>query len=111
MRRELARAGGGIRDRVFTPAEIAYCQSKRYPPRHYAARFAAKEAVLKALRTGAGEWSCWREVEVANGPRGEPELILHGGVKRLAGRRRVRRMLVSLSHTAQVAIASVILEA
>ena len=111
IRRELAREGRGFRDEVFTPREIAYCESKRYPARHFAARFAAKEACLKALRTGVdNSWSAWREVEVARGPRGEPELVLTGQVKRLAGRRRVRRVLVSLSHTSSVAMASVVLE-
>jgi holo-[acyl-carrier protein] synthase len=111
MRRELARPGRGFRDEVFTASEIAYCESKRYPARHFAARFAAKEACLKALRTGADrKWATWREVEVARGPRGEPELVLHGHVKRLAGHRRVRRVLVSLSHTPSVAMASVVLE-
>ncbi len=110
MRRELAR-GHGFRDEVFTASEIAYCESRRYPARHFAARFAAKEALLKALRTGADHrWSTWREVEVAHGARGEPELVLHGHVKRLAGRRRVKRVMVSLSHTASVAMASVVLE-
>jgi holo-[acyl-carrier protein] synthase len=111
MRREVAHGAGGFRDQVFTPAEIAYCESQRYPERHYAARFAAKEALFKALQVGAAQGSAWREVEVTNGRRGEPALVLHGGVKRLAGRRGVRRMFVSLSHTPRVATASVILEA
>ena len=109
MRRELGRPGRGFRDAVFTAAEIAYCDGKRYPARHFAARFAAKEACLKALGTGL-RGNSWREVEVANGPDGEPRLVLRGNVKRSAGRRRVKRALVSLSHTERVAMAFVVLE-
>ena len=111
MRRELARAGGGFRDDVFTVAEIAYCEARRHPARHFAARFAAKEAFLKALGTGVGSWPVWREIEVVNGPHGEPGLVLSGGARRLAGRRKVRRALLSMSHTGTMAMASVVLEA
>ena len=111
MRRELARPGHGFRDDVFTPREIAYCQSQRYPARHYAARFAAKEALFKALRDGANPAAAWREAEVIRGESGAPSLALHGSLGRLARRRRIKRVLVSLSHTATVAMASVVLEA
>lgn len=110
MRRELARPGQGFRDDVFTPREIAYCQSQRYPARHYAARFAAKEALFKALRDGANPTAAWREAEVIRGASGEPSFALHGALRRLATRRRIKRVLVSLSHTATIAMASVVLE-
>ncbi len=109
MRAELAR-DAGLADDLFTPAEIAYCSSQRYPERHYAARFAAKEALFKALRVRFGAAPPWREVEVVRGPGGEPGLILHGRVRALAAERHVARAFVSLAHTTDVALASVLLE-
>ena len=110
LRRELARPDGGFRDDVFTPSEIAYCAGKRWPERHFAARFAAKEALLKALGTGARRWSAWREVEVVRDGAGAPSLTLHGRVHRRSADLGVRRVRVSLAHTATVAMASVVLE-
>ena len=110
MRRELAREGGGFRDDVFTPGEVADCAGAGDPGRHFAARFVAKEATLKALGTGADAWSAFREVEVTRGRRGEPAIVLHERVKRLAADRGVRQVLVSFSHTARAATASVVLE-
>ena len=110
MTRELRRPGGGFVDDVFTPAETKYCASQRYPARHYAARFAAKEAAFKALGAGLADGLRWRDVEVGGRPEGAPYLILRGRAKRLARERRVQRILVSLAHTARVATACVVLE-
>lgn len=109
MARELGGEDRGFLDAVFTPSEIAYCESQRYPARHFAARFAAKEALFKAL-SGEGPPDFWRDVEVARDGDAPPRLVLHGRMKEAADRRGVRSVLVSLSHTAGVAAASVVLE-
>lgn len=109
MAKELAKEGGEFRDTVFTPAEIAYCEAKRYPARHFAARFAAKEALFKAL-AGSASRDFWREVEVTRTGEGPPRLLLHGQVKAAADRLGVTAILVSLSHTDSLASASVVLQ-
>jgi len=105
MARELAREGGGFRDTVFTTAEIACCESGAHPPQRFAARFAAKEAVLKALAPSGVRTLVWQEIEILTGERGEPLVRLHGATGRLAGERGVGAVRVSLSHTPGVAAA------
>lgn len=105
MARELARAGGGFRDTVFTAAEIACCESGAHPPQRFAARFAAKEAVFKALAPSGVQALVWQEIEIVAGERGEPLVRLHGSIRRLAGERGVGAVKVSLSHTPGVAAA------
>jgi holo-[acyl-carrier protein] synthase len=95
--------------RVFTPHEIAYCQPKRHRFEHLAVRFAAKEAVFKALGTGLSEGLHWTHAEVRNEPSGKPYLVLSGAAKDLADRLGVHTILISLSHSRQYAIAQVIL--
>jgi holo-[acyl-carrier protein] synthase len=109
MAKELQEEGAGFRDTVFTPSEIAYCEAKRYPAQHFAARFAAKEALFKAL-SGSASRDFWREVEVARTGDAPPRLLLHGCVKEAADRLGVKNILVSLSHTASLAAASVVLQ-
>jgi holo-[acyl-carrier protein] synthase len=95
--------------RVFTPHEIAYCQSKRRCFQHLAARFAAKEAVFKALGTGLSGGLHWTDAEVRNEPSGKPSLGLSGPAQELADRLGVDTILVSLSHSRRYAIAQVML--
>ena len=109
MAKELEGKGAGFRNTVFTPSEITYCEAKRYPARHFAARFAAKEALFKAL-AGSTSRDFWREVEVARTEGEPPRLLLHGGMKEAAARLGVKNILVSLSHTASLAAASVVLQ-
>ena len=109
MERELREGDARFRDSVFTASEIAYCEGRRYPARHFAARFAAKEALFKALSTRAPA-GAWREVEVARDGDAPPRLVLHGRVKAAADELGVKSALVSLSHTARVAAANVVLE-
>ena len=109
MARELEMEAAGFRNTVFTPSEIAYCEAKRYPARHFAARFAAKEALFKAL-AGPASRDFWREVEVARTGGEPPRLLLHGGMKEAAARLGVKNILVSLSHTDSLAAASVVLQ-
>lgn len=111
MTRELAREAGGFRDRVFTPAEIAYCDEKGRPAVHYAARFAAKEAFFKALGTGwRGAGPGWTEVEVVRDDLGRPEIVLSGDAARAAREMGAARIHLSLSHVAGLAAAVVVLE-
>ncbi|MFJ9583189.1 holo-ACP synthase [Streptomyces acidicola] len=94
---------------VFTERERAYCAGRpRRSGAHLAARFAAKEAVLKALGTGAAG-ADWTEIEVVNQVNGRPELRLHGRAAALAHRRRVRQADLSLSHVAGLATAHAVL--
>jgi len=111
MARELAREGGGFCDQVFTAGEIADCAMHRNPARRFAARFAAKEAALKALAIGLPDAGALREVEVRLSPGGAPCLVLHARLARLARERGVGRAHVSLAHEGGIAVASVVLEA
>lgn len=95
-----------LAERCFTPAEAAYCASKPFPPQHFAARFAAKEAVGKALGIGMTRW---REVEVVRG-RGAPTIALHGLYARRAAHLGVDRIHISLTHGRDTAIAFAIAE-
>jgi holo-[acyl-carrier protein] synthase len=98
-------------ERVFTAAERAYCNSRgAVAAEHYAARFAAKEAVLKALQTGWRGGIGWQDVEIASRDSGAPYLIFHGMVKELFDSSGATAAHLSLSHTSQHAIAQVVLE-
>ncbi|KAA0252067.1 holo-[acyl-carrier-protein] synthase [Acidobacteria bacterium ACD] len=109
MARELAGASG-FREELFTAAEIAYCETCRHPARHYAARFAAKEALVKALGPEAPAGVAWREAEVDRDGPGGPRLRLHGRLREAAARLGVRNVFVSVSHTDALASATVVLE-
>lgn len=95
----------GIVDDVFTERESEYCLAKRRRHEHLAARFAAKEAVLKAFGTGLARRMRWRDVEVVHDASGRPRVCLHGDVAVWAERRRVAALEISLSHTTDLAIA------
>jgi len=100
----------GFKERVYTPTEIEYCETKRHRPQHYAARFAAKEAFMKALGTGWQEGVSFHEIEVITSPNGKPELKLYGKTADIAASRNITSMFVSLSHLTSFAMAIVILE-
>jgi holo-[acyl-carrier protein] synthase len=109
--RSIERFGAHFLQRLFTQTEIAYCQRKtRTAAESFAARFAAKEAGAKALGTGIGCGVTWREIEVGREPGGRPTLRLHGRAAQLAAAAGVRRIALSLTHTAELAIASVTME-
>ncbi len=105
-----SRRGNRFRDRVFTHAVSAYCESVASRFASYAARFAAKEAAMKALGTGWAEGVAWREIEVVRSESGAPQLRLSGRalerMKEIGG----NRLHLSLSHSRQMAMAQVILE-
>jgi holo-[acyl-carrier protein] synthase len=112
LRRALSGpAGGRFRARVFTDAEQAYCEARqRGRFASYAARFAAKEAAMKALGTGWANGIGWRDIEVVRDGDDRPALALHGNAAALARRRGMARWLVALSHDGGAAVASVVVE-
>ncbi len=110
MRDKVSANSADFLDAVFLPAEIAYCQAKHHPAEHFAARFAAKEAVVKALADAAGTGSFWQDIEITNEEDGRPVIRLLGRVRETADRLGVRRVLVSMTHTRDLAAAAVVLE-
>jgi len=108
---EHPRTGPRFRVRVFTPGEQAYCERRgtsRY--QSYAARFAAKEATMKALGVGWGRNASWLEIEVVREPDGRPEVVLTGSAAAYAARTGVARLHLALTHTAGLALAQVTAE-
>ena len=107
MKVVLDARGTSLIKKLFTESEIAYCMSKKNSHEHYAARFAAKEAVSKAMQTGWSGRFRWRDVEVINNPSGAPKAILHDFVaEQLAG----CHVHISLSHTENTVVAFAIIE-
>ena len=106
----LARFGERFQKRMFTELEREYCNRLPHPPLHYAARFAAKEAFVKALGTGMSNGISWKEVGVANLPSGQPELQITGRALELLSKRQIVSTHVTLSHTHSHAAAVVVLE-
>jgi holo-[acyl-carrier protein] synthase len=110
IQRSIDRFGDHFLRRVFTDGEIEYSMSMKFPARHLAARFAAKEAVSKAFGTGIGKAMGWRDIDVRKKPSGEPFLVLSGPAQDLAARRGITSALITLSHTEHHAMAAVVLE-
>jgi holo-[acyl-carrier protein] synthase len=109
--REVLQRTPRFRERVFTTGERAYCDSHgAVAAQHYAARFAAKEATLKALQTGWRDGIGWQDVEIAAHDSGAPFLILSGRVKELFNSSGATAAHLSMSHTSEHAIAEVVLE-
>jgi holo-[acyl-carrier protein] synthase len=106
----IERFGERFLRRVFTDGEIRYCQSKANRIERYAARFAAKEAAMKALGTGWAGGVRWRDCEVSRTPGGRPTIVFHGKAAEFAAKMGVKNATLSISHTAEQAIAQVILE-
>ncbi|HUK40033.1 MAG TPA: holo-ACP synthase [Candidatus Acidoferrales bacterium] len=106
---EDGRIGRRFRERVFTEKEIRYCETKkRGKYESYAGRFAAKEAVMKALGRGWGSQVAWRDIEVARARSGKPDIVLHEKTAGVAAALGIRRWSLSISHTAQHGLAYVI---
>jgi holo-[acyl-carrier protein] synthase len=91
--------------RVFTEHEIRYCRTRKNCTEHFAARWAAKEAVLKSLGTGMIKGMCWTEIEIQNEPSGKPFVRLLGATREIAAGKRVGEILLSLSHCRAYAMA------
>src|SRR5271165_3937898 len=110
IRASIERFGRRFVERIYTPAEIAYVERKANRYERYAARFAAKEAGMKAIGTGWRKGVTWRDFEVANLPSGKPTLRFHGVAAQIAAGLGVRNISLSITHTAELGMAHVILE-
>ena len=110
IRASVERFGDKFVHRIYTPREIAYVERKANRFERYAARFAAKEAGMKALGTGWRRGVRWQDFEVINLPSGRPTLHLHGAAQRIAEQLGVKNISLSITHTAETGLAYVIFE-
>ena len=106
----ITRHGAPFLERVFTPGEVAYCERYRNKFERYAARFAAKEAAMKALGTGWRRGVRWRDIEVTREPSGKPTLRLEGIAKQVAEALGVKNISLTITHSGNWALAEVIFE-
>ena len=106
----IVRHGRPFLQRVFTPAEIAYCEQHRHHAERFAGRFAAKEAAMKALGTGWRRGVRWVDIEVVREPSGKPTLKLSGASRAIADRLGVKNIALTITHTGNMALAEVIFE-
>ena len=97
-------------DTIFTEKEVEYCETKGRKAEHYAARYAAKEATLKALGVGWRDGFTFSDIEVINDELGKPRIFLHGKVKEFWDQHQIKQTSISLSHSKDSAIAVIILE-
>jgi holo-[acyl-carrier protein] synthase len=107
MARTIGEWGEAFLDRIFTPRELSYSRARRDPTHHFAARFAVKEAVAKALSTGWSGGFRWKDVEVENNAAGKPSVVLYGRVREIL---KGSKVLVSISHSENVVVACAIIE-
>ncbi|MFH1856772.1 MAG: holo-ACP synthase [Candidatus Omnitrophota bacterium] len=103
------RWGDSFLKKVFTKKELDYSFEKRFPYQHLAARFAAKEAVIKAFGNGWENFVSLNLIEVSNDKDGKPRIILNGGFKKLYAKRNLNDIVVSMSHSKKFAVANCIL--
>jgi len=100
--------GGRFLNKVFTAAEQAYAEANKNETEKLAGRFAAKEAILKLLGTGWRGKIAWTDIEIVNNPSGQPEVNLSGEVKKIADKLGIKHISISITHTANFAIASAV---
>lgn len=110
IRQTVERYGDKFLGRVYTETELAYAMSKRNYAERLAGRFAVKEAGMKAIGTGWRRGVTWKDFEVVNEPSGRPTLRLTGAAGQIARTLRAKRISVSITHTAAIAMAVVVLE-
>ena len=110
IEKEISKKDYGFRNQVFTPSEIDYCQPRANRAESYGARFAAKEALFKAMGSGWSKDYSWKEIETVEDEKGKPSLITHGKVKNFLRENEISKIEVSLSHIKELATAFVILE-
>lgn len=108
--RMIERHGELFISRVYTEHEIEYCATRKAATQHYAGRWAAKEAVLKALGTGWVRGISWRDIEVRNSAAGVPQVRLYGGARDVLERSGIERLHVSISHCRAYATAYAVAE-
>ena len=106
----ITRYGAAFIERLFTPGEAAYCERYKNRFERYAARFAAKEAAMKALGTGWRHGVRWRDIEVTREGSGKPGLRLEGVAREFADRLGVRNITLSITHSGNLALAQVVFE-
>ncbi|MBZ5644682.1 MAG: holo-ACP synthase [Acidobacteriia bacterium] len=106
----IARSGALFLKRIYTPAEIAYCEKHRNRAERFAGRFAAKEAAMKALGTGWARGVRWVDIEVVREPSGKPTLKLSGASQEIAHGLGVKHIALTITHTGNTALAQVIFE-
>ena len=111
MEAAIARRGRALLERVFTPAEIRYCEKHRHSAERFAGRFAAKEAAMKALGTGWTRGVRWVDIEVVREPSGKPTLKLSGATRAIADGLGVKNIAITITHDGNTAMAQVIFEA
>jgi holo-[acyl-carrier protein] synthase len=102
----IERHGEPFLAKIFTPAERNYCVTQKIPALHYAARFAAKEAVSKALGTGIGRQAGWLDLEITRAATGAPVLVLHGNAAQFARENDITEIQISLTHARSYAAAN-----
>lgn len=107
MKSSLEQQGEALTSKLFTPQEVEYCRLKKNPHEHFAARFAAKEAVSKAMQTGWSGMFRWKDVEVVNEPSGAPRIVLY---KEVAKSLKSCTVHLSLSHTENTVVAFAVIE-
>ena len=100
----------GFKELVFSADEIIYCEARTYKYEHYAARFAAKEAFLKAIGTGWRNGTAFNEIEIYNDEEGKPEIRFHGLTAKTIAELKLGKSFVSLSHLKTLAFAMVVIE-
>ena len=110
VKEALERWGERFHNRVFTPGEVRYCMQKKNPSPNFAARFAAKEAFVKALGIGIRRGVHWKDVEVQRGPLGRPVLKLNGRAVEICQKERIEGLFLSLTHDGDYSGAIVVLE-
>jgi len=106
--RMIERHGELFLDRVYTSAEITYCQSRKQSTQHFTGRWAAKEAILKAIGTGWCKGITWRDMEIHNDPGGKPVVAVRGGVKDVVERLGITAIHVTISHCRSYATATAV---
>ena len=107
---KMAARGRQYLETIFTEKEVDYCDTRTRKSEHYAARYAAKEALLKALGTGWRDGLAFSDIEIINDDLGQPQVFVHGEVKKIIDQHQILQTSISISHTEEIAIAVVILE-
>jgi len=108
IRSSMDKFGDAFAKRIFTRAEREYCESQKRPEVHYAGRFAAKEAVAKALGTGIGKDLAWLDMEIVRRESGEPALVLSGAGREFARTHSIGEIKISLTHARHYAAANAV---